>query len=82
MGRVYRAKSGELLQLLEINEELGRFQMLDPKTKEPSDFTLDGPREGLDEMAEAMGLEPIADIKEHKPTGLIMSKEDPRWLLH
>ena len=43
---------------------------------------MEGPREGLDEMAAEMKLEPIQDLAAHKPTGLIMSPEDPRWQLH
>jgi hypothetical protein len=67
---------------MKLTETSGEFQMLDPKTKEPSRYVLEGPREGLDEMAEEMKLEPVVDIQAHKPTGLIMSPEDPRWQLH
>ena len=79
---MYRAKTGELLQLLKLTETEGEFQMLDPKTKEPSSFVLNGPREGLEKMAEEMKLEPVVDLAAHKPTGLIISPEDPRWQLH
>ena len=82
IGRVYRAKTGELLQLLRLTETECFFQMLDPKTKEPAPYELGGPREGLEDMRTAMGLEPVEDIQAHKPTGLIMSPEDPRWRLH
>ena len=47
IGRVYRAKGGELLQLLELTEKIGRFQMLGPKTKEPSPLQWKVPEKGL-----------------------------------
>jgi len=80
IGRVYRSKTGELLQLLRMTETSGEFQMLDSKTKEPSAYILSGPLEDLTKMAEEMGLQPVTEFKEEKPTGLILTPSDPRWI--
>lgn len=72
IGEVYRAKSGEILEVMEFTDTCCNFRMRDPKTLEPTEFMLEGPLDGLDGFAQGLKLEKI-DLKTYAPTGLTPS---------
>lgn len=73
IGDVYRAKTGELLEVLAFTETECRFRMLDPKTLQGSDFLLEGPIENLKALETEMQLQKI-DLETYVPTGLVKNE--------
>lgn len=69
-GDTYRAKTGELLKLIELTETEVSFLMLNPTTKEETNTLLKGPAENLLELAQDLGLT-LIDLNTYEPTGLV-----------
>lgn len=69
IGDVFRAKTGEIVEVLEFTKTLCRFGIRHPETLELTDFEIEGPLENLSGWCEDAGLEKI-DLKTYKPTGL------------
>jgi len=72
IGDVYRARTGEILEVAEFKNDEFCFRVRHPETLEMTERALYGEIEKLAEFVTGVGLEKI-DLKTYKPTGLVKS---------
>lgn len=75
VGDVYRARTGEILEVDDFNEKEFIFKVRDPVTLEfiEDGARLRGPIQNIHKFSKMVGLEKI-DLKTYKPTGLVENK--------
>jgi hypothetical protein len=70
VGDVYRAKTGEIVEVLAFTNDKSVFKLLNPNTMEDTNYYLEGPLKNLEGWSKAVGLKKI-DRKTYVPTGLV-----------
>lgn len=70
VGDVYRAKTGELLEVAEFEGNEFCFRVRDPVTTEYAEGAIYGPVQNLNKFINDAGLEKI-DLTTYIPTGLV-----------